>query len=111
MMAIDYEIFDDLLIGNFMKTTIHGNWSNTKKLYPEFTPYVAKYHDNAKIKSKEELSNYFKEYQRRALLNYVRSPFEINSKKAIRLFLQSDSLIYKTGNIIYKASKKIRIIT
>jgi hypothetical protein len=23
MTAIDYEIFDDLLIGNFMKTTLH----------------------------------------------------------------------------------------
>ena len=108
MKAIDFEIFDDLLIGNFMKTTIHGSWSNTKKLYPEFTPYVSKYADNAQVKSKIELSNYFKEYQKRALLNFVRNPFEINSKKAIRLFLPPDSIVYRSGDIAFRAAKKIQ---
>jgi hypothetical protein len=34
MTAVEYEVFDDLLIGNFMKTTLHGSftdeptWSN-----------------------------------------------------------------------------------
>src|SRR5579862_2230345 len=28
MNAVQYEFFDDLLIGNFMKTTIHGAWGN-----------------------------------------------------------------------------------
>ena len=42
MIAIKYEIFDDLLIGNFMKTTIIGH----KGLHPYFTPYVTKYGDN-----------------------------------------------------------------
>ena len=104
MKAIDFEIFDDLLIGNFMKTTIHGDF----KLYPEFTPYVGKYADNAQVKSKIELSNYFKEYQKRALLNFVRSPFEINSKKAIRLFLPPDSIVYRSGDIAFRAAKKIQ---
>ena len=40
------EIFDDLLIGNFMRTTLHGRVAGAG-LYPDFTPYVAKYADNA----------------------------------------------------------------
>ncbi len=43
--ALHYEIFDDLLIGNFMKTTLHGTWG-PGRLYPDFTPFVAKYADN-----------------------------------------------------------------
>jgi hypothetical protein len=35
--AVRWEIFDDLLIGNFTKTTLHGG---LRSLYPDFTPYV-----------------------------------------------------------------------
>jgi hypothetical protein len=27
MASINYQVFDDILIGNFMKTTLHGKWS------------------------------------------------------------------------------------
>ena len=62
MKAIDYEIFDDLLIGNFMKTTLH----NMKSLYEgDFNFYVAKYDDNGRAESLEELEKYFQEYNKR----------------------------------------------
>ena len=62
--ALKYEIFDDLLIGNFMKTTLHGKWPESR-LYPEFSPYVAKYADNGQARTQEELRAYFAEYRRR----------------------------------------------
>ena len=66
MVAISYEIFDDMLIGNFMKTTLHGKLkSRTPTLYPYFEPYVPKYADNGRAKSKKELSLYFKEYKKK----------------------------------------------
>ena len=52
--ALRYEIFDDLLIGNFMKTTLHGRWP-ASRLYPDFTPYVSKYADNGRARTAEEL--------------------------------------------------------
>ena len=58
MAAIEHEVFDDMLIGNFMRTTLHG----VDGLYPHFTPYVAKYADNAGAKSKAELRSYFGHY-------------------------------------------------
>lgn len=61
MTAIQYEIFDDLLIGNFMKTVLHGG---VRKLYPDFTPYVAKYGDNGRAFSVNELHHYFRTYRK-----------------------------------------------
>ena len=67
MTAINYEVFDDLLIGNFMKTTLVG----LPSLYPDFTPYVSKYADNGLAKSPQELRRYFREYMRRSRFNFV----------------------------------------
>jgi hypothetical protein len=45
MTAVEYQVFDDLLIGNFMRTKLHGG----AKLYPHFTPRTAKYSDNGAL--------------------------------------------------------------
>ena len=61
MKAIRREIFDDLLIGNFMKTQL----INCKNLYnPDFTMAVCKYSDNGGAKLNKELKNYFKYYSK-----------------------------------------------
>ncbi len=57
--SIKYDIFDDMLIGNFMKTTIIGK----KSLHPYFTPYVTKYGDNGGARSLEDLNEYFNYYK------------------------------------------------
>jgi hypothetical protein len=67
MLAVDNEIFDDLLIGNFMKTTLHGRWT-VDHLYPDFTPFVAKYGDNGGARSQEELASYFDTYREARIL-------------------------------------------
>ena len=59
MSAVRNEIFDDLLIGNFVKTTLHGG---VRSLYPDFTPYVAKYGDNGRAFCNAQLSQYFAAY-------------------------------------------------
>jgi hypothetical protein len=45
--AVEYGYFDDLLIGNFMKTQLHGGAS----LYPFVTPIIAKIGGNSKVYS------------------------------------------------------------
>jgi hypothetical protein len=61
MTAVRHEIFDDLLIGNFVKTVLHGG---VRSLYPDFTPYVAKYGDNGRAFSVGELHDYFSAYRK-----------------------------------------------
>ena len=55
MDAINWEIFDDLLIGNFMKTTL------INKDVLGFTA-VCRYSDNGRVKSSSEVQNYLSQY-------------------------------------------------
>ncbi|MGI8640125.1 MAG: MBL fold metallo-hydrolase [Pyrinomonadaceae bacterium] len=98
MSAIEWRVFDDLLIGNFMKTTLHGKWSKSQ-LYPEFTPYVARYSDNANVHHKEELERYFEEYRQRAPMEFLWNQFE---SKAIDMFRSR----IEGGSKTFQASKK-----
>jgi hypothetical protein len=82
MTAVEYSVFDDLLIGNFMKTTLHGKWPKSG-LYPDFTPYVARYADNARAYTREHLDAYFEEYRRREPVEFVLHKFE---QKAVDVF-------------------------
>ena len=42
-----------------MKTTLHGDWG-PGRLYPDFTPFVAKYGDNGRAKSKRGANRVFR---------------------------------------------------
>ena len=73
MTCIEHELFDDLLIGNYMRTTLY----NVEALYPHFTPFVAKYGDNGGAKTKRELARYFGHY-------YMRDPIAHTLKSSCR---------------------------
>lgn len=60
MEAVQSGYFDDMLIGNFMKTEL----VNTS-LYPHFTPLVAKLGGNAKVFSRAEWRRFWWRYVRR----------------------------------------------
>ena len=64
MTAVGEEIFDDLLIGNFMRTTLHGKWDIP--LGRSFTPFVTKYADNGRARRLAELQHYFAAYHGRS---------------------------------------------
>jgi hypothetical protein len=91
MQAVEWNIFDDLLIGNFMRTTLHGRWP-ASRLGAKFTPYVAKYADNGQARTEKEVKAYFAEYRRR--LGPARSTrhwVERSAMATIRARLQADS--------------------
>jgi len=81
MTAINYEIFDDLLIGNFTKTTLHGG---VRSLYPDFTPYVAKYGDNGRAFSIGELNDYFRAYRKDSGFHGWFEQVRVDSSRRIR---------------------------
>lgn len=101
MTAVQYKIFDDLLIGNFMKTTLHGKWPRTR-LYPDFSPYVAKYADNGGARSKEELGKYFSEYRcRTGIVNHVRHLVMAQSEHIFRSFAPRRSPLFQVTRKMY----------
>jgi hypothetical protein len=97
MSALQYEIFDDLLIGNFMKTTLHGEWP-ASRLYPHFTPYVAKYADNGHARTAEELNAYFAEYRRLAgSFAFLRHRLVSRAAQLLRSAIQFDSTAWRVA--------------
>lgn len=73
MTAVQYKVFDDLLIGNFMRTTLHGDWwgkQGTAALYPHFAPFLTKFGDNGGACTESELRAYFKTYLDRGFFRY-----------------------------------------
>ena len=83
MASIEHEIFDDQLIANFMKTQLHGDWE-ALTLQPYFTPYVAKYADNGRAKTRNELAAYFAEYRKRVPLSHLLHVLERESERRVR---------------------------
>ncbi|HMA72835.1 MAG TPA: hypothetical protein VKP67_15315 [Xanthobacteraceae bacterium] len=101
MTAVDHQIFDDLLIGNFMKTTLHGSWPKSR-LYPDFTPYVTKYGDNGLARTREELKAYFAEYRKRlGVIHYLRHRLEQKSKEVFRARVPAESALFQKGKAAY----------
>jgi hypothetical protein len=64
--AVKYGYFDDLLIGNFMKTERHN-----ASLYPHFTPLVCKLGGSAKVFTDAEWRAFRRRYFRRNPLGYM----------------------------------------
>ena len=95
MAAVKYNIFDDVLIGNFMKTKL----VNVESLTPDFSPYVTKYGDNGNARTKKELENYF-DYYRLNSANYWMDYLRIKSEQIIRKSLKDHKNLYKFAKYI-----------
>jgi hypothetical protein len=106
-LAVRERIFDDMLIGNFMKTTLHGKFPQTG-LYPDFTPYVGKYADNGLARTREELDAYFAEYRRRAPLDFLRHRLETQAISTMRTYFHMESSLYKLAKGAYHLVKEFR---
>jgi len=66
MKALQYGYFDDMLIGNFMRTHLHN-----VTLYPHFTPIVAKLFGSAKVKTIAQWRAFNWRYFRRNPAGYL----------------------------------------
>jgi len=109
MSAIENEVFDDMLIGNFMKTILHGNFHNVP-LYPYIGEYLTKFADNGRAKSRSEVRNYLAEYRRRAPLNYLRHRLARSAMESVRFRLQTDSLPYRIAASTYHRVLNPRLV-
>ena len=103
--AIENEVFDDLLIGNFTKTILHGDW-DLPSLHPYFTPYVARYSDNGRAKSKKEVAAYFEIYKARAPFAFMLHRFERESERRIRKFVGANTAALQIPKKLYLFLKR-----
>jgi len=90
MKAVEWHAFDDILIGNFCITTLHGDWhgkQNAEALYPDFTPFVTKFGDNGCAWTGAEIRRYFEEYLRRGFTHFGPSVMDVEMKAALQRYL------------------------
>ena len=97
MTSLEWQIFDDMLIGNYMKTTLHG----VDSLYPDFSPYVAKFADNGGAKSERELNVYFHHYQMRDPIGLLMTRFATASEQWVRSCFGEDTRAFRAAKKIY----------
>jgi len=84
MIAVENEIFDDLLLSNFMKTTLF----NMKSLYDcDFNALLTKYSDNGKAKTEQQVRDYLTEYRKRSGREYLYELFLEKSADILNSFL------------------------
>jgi hypothetical protein len=102
MSAVRNETFDDLLIGNFVKTTLHGG---VHSLYPDFTPFVAKYGDNGRAFSNAELREYFAAYGRPSGLQGWLERARVDSARKVRVVLSANRSVYLGARRLYRYLK------
>ena len=93
MTCIEHELFDDLLIGNYMRTTLY----NVHDLYPHFTPYVAKYADNGGAKTMPELRAYSGHYFMRDPVAHALKHFIDGGEMVLRNALPERSAIFRVA--------------
>jgi hypothetical protein len=70
--TVKYGYFDDLLIGNFMKTQLYN-----MTLYPYFTPTIAKRGGNAKVFTNRDLRSFRLHFLRLSPFAFIRFRFQL----------------------------------
>jgi len=100
IFAIQNNIFDDILIGNFMKTQI----INANSLNPDFSPYVSKYGDNGNARSLKEIDEYF-DYYKINSADYWLDFLKIKSESIIRKSLKDYKYLYKFAKYIKRKAR------
>ena len=93
--ACEFNVFDDLLIGNFMKTKLFG-LQNLYDPYFNFNEIICKIGDNGLAYSKEEIREYEKEYAKRLGIEYFYDLFASKSKNYFKFLFKNyaDSKYY-----------------
>ena len=112
---------DGEILTALMGKRIH--WTNGQtgreeegRLYPDFSPYVAKYADNGRAHGRNELANYFTEYRRRDPVGFLRSrlethairPLQTQAAELLRGVLKPNSPAFRMAkNAFWKAKSAL----
>jgi hypothetical protein len=98
LTAIEYQVFDDLLIGNFMKTVFHGVRSLND---PSFALPVGKIADNGRAQTHREVVEYMRDYRDRSSGEWLREEFADLTARYMRRYVSRDNPHFGTMKRLY----------
>ena len=75
-------------------------------LQPYFTPYVAKYADNGRAKTRDDVDAYFAAYRKRAPLSHLLHVFERESERRVRKFTGNNTPAFQLMKKTYLFLKR-----
>ncbi|HBP19890.1 MAG TPA: hypothetical protein DEA08_19130 [Planctomycetes bacterium] len=101
MQAIEWEVFDDLFIGNYMKTTLHGGASLKDVMAPLL------YGDNGRVSSREELQDYMKTYRRLYPAGFLRHALVDQVKDRVRQVDPEGSPLVRAARKLYRGVRAL----
>ena len=78
LQTCEYGYFDDLLIGNFMRTRLQN-----MTLYPNFSPLIAKLGGNAKVTTAAQLRRFRLHFARKSPLAFAKFRYQIAMQHAV----------------------------
>jgi hypothetical protein len=99
LSSVRYEVFEDLFIGNFMKTTYHGPGEFA------YGPFInrLKWADSGRARSAEDLAAYLAEYHRRAgVWNRLRFGVEQRLLEHAHRWGAERTAVYRLGRSLYR---------
>lgn len=99
METVEYGYFDDLLIGNFMKTQLFN-----MELYPHFSPLVAKLGGNAKVFTAAHLRTFRWHYLRTSPAAFLR--FRWQQMRQFTLMPMARQIAHRLG--VFNLAKRIK---
>jgi len=96
MTAVTHRVFDDLLLGGFMKITLHN-----ADFDQDFVFFTGKYADNGCAESKEALRSYFAEYRKRSGMDWIIHHLVSKSHTLFRRYVREESKFYAVARDAY----------
>jgi hypothetical protein len=97
MTAVTHRVFDDLVIGGFMRITLH----NVESFHEYFGFIVGKYADNGYVETRDEIKSYFSEYKKRAGADWIIHHLVRDGHTLFRRYVKKESKFYTLGRNAY----------
>lgn len=97
MTAVTHRVFDDLILGAFMKIIPHN-----VDFYQNFGYFVGKYADNGCAETRNELKSYFAEYRKRSGADWILHHLMHDGHTLFRRYVRKDSKFYTLAQDVYR---------
>jgi hypothetical protein len=104
MDSVEWRVFDDMLIANFMKTTLHGRYAEAK-LYPTIGA-LTRIADNGGARTRREVAAYLATYAQRAPALYLRNLIERQAQQLVRPVVIDHPRLFGPALNAYRMFKK-----
>jgi hypothetical protein len=96
MAALTHRVFDDLVLGGFMRITLHN-----VDFHKDFVFISGKYADNGGAETKAELKSYFTEYRNRSGADWILHHMVEDGHMLFRRYVSEDSKLYTLARDAY----------